>query len=100
MYCSVKSLVPIVIGGGGGLLPPLPSPPPHPLSASTSRRAVAAVAAIAGRTLMPSGYCGLAAGGFAGPPGVGGQRELEGAAAAGRALGPDPPAVVLDDPLA
>src|SRR4051795_6988560 len=99
MNCSGKFFVPIVICGPPppvAVVPPLPDPPPpHPLSNTISRAAAAAMA----RARFISGYGGLVAGAVR-RGGFRRQREAERTALPGRALGPDPPTVLLDDPLA
>src|SRR4051794_39756965 len=99
MNCSGKFFVPIVICGPPprvAVVPPLPEPPPpHPLSNAISRAAAAAIA----RARFISGYGGLVAGAVR-RGGFRRQGEAERTALPGRALGPDPPTVLLDDPLA
>src|SRR4051794_19366031 len=100
MNCSVKFFVPIVIvGASDGAPPPFfdeSELPPQPASA-TIRTAIAAVRK---RDLI-SGYGCLVTGcGRLRRGGGGGELEVERAALAGVALGPDAGAVVLPDALA
>src|SRR3954470_20883512 len=101
MNCSGKFLVPIVIWGGGGWVAvclgvSLPSPPQPVRPTSAIRRAAGAAVYHLMRT---SGYGWLVARAVR-CRGLDGQGEPEGAALARLALGPDPAAVLLDDPLA
>src|SRR3954468_7866996 len=101
MNCSGKFFVPIVICGaavwvvvffGASALPP---PQPGRAASAISRAASAAVYHL----VRMSGDCRLVALAV-GCGGLGREREAEGAAFARLALGPDPAAVLLDDPLA
>src|SRR4051794_11090243 len=100
MNCSVKFLVPIVIVGASPGAPPPFEPPPEPPPQPASATMRAAVAAVSSRDRI-SGY-----GSFVARSGARaalerrGDLEAEGAAAPRLALGPDAPAVVLDDALA
>src|SRR3954465_9078328 len=101
MNCSGKFFVPIVMGGPERS--PMvfePESPPQPPPSNASATAVAAAAA----TLFTRGTSshGPVVGRSRRLPlaGLHRQREPERAALAGLGLGPDPAAVVLDDPLA
>src|SRR4051794_22276640 len=100
MNCSGKFFVPIVICGPLATAPvfpllPDPPPPPQPDSNAINMAAAAAVA----RARVISGYGRLVAG-WVGHGCLRWQGEAERAALPGLALGPDPPAVLLHDPLA
>src|SRR3954469_4998327 len=104
MNCSGKFFVPIVMSGPDGGFAvvaaaelSLPPPPQPPTSAAMSTRAASAAVREAGRI---SGYGRLVVRRARGGAGVGGNGEAERAPLARLALCPDPPAVLLDDPVA
>src|SRR3954471_18214279 len=98
MNCSVKFLVPMVMVGAPGGAPPLFDDlelPPQPASA-TMRTAMAAVRS---RVLISGDWRLVARGWALRDLRRGRNLEMKRAALTGFALGPDPPAVVLDDAL-
>src|SRR3954463_1719911 len=100
MNCSGKFFVPIVICGrapGVAVVTAFFEPPPSPQPASSAMSRAASAAMVPG--LRISGYGRLVACGV-GRRRLHRQREAERAALARLALGPDPAAVLLDDPLA
>src|SRR4051812_7972523 len=102
MNCSGKFFVPIVICGPGPVLPvePPPPEPPPPQPDSSAMSISAASTAMARGRLISRGYARLLADRSRRCRRLRWQGEAERAALPGFALGPDPPAVLLDDPLA
>src|SRR5436305_8966238 len=88
----------MVISGDAPELP-VPVPPFDPPQPHSSARTRTARAAVRRPRVISGGYGRTVARRLA-RRGTGGEREAERAASAGRALRPDPAAVVLDDPLA
>src|SRR3954447_5946664 len=101
MNCSGKFFVPIVICGGAACVVVFfgasPPPPPQPERATSAIRRAASAAVYRRVGMSGDGrLVALAVGGG----GLGREGEPERAALARLALGPDPAAVLLDDPLA
>src|SRR4051794_30699470 len=102
MNCSGKFLVPIVMGGPGRfpvVFEPESSPPqPAAVTASATTAAAATAACLMRRISGDGPVVGRRR--SVARAGLDRQREPERAALARLRLGPDPAAVVLDDPLA